>query len=88
MTIKEFIDQGYSIVAHESLIETQNIDLDDFARGVSLDECNTVIVDDTPNDDLKTTYDILDPNGDLMGPYDAASVLTTEEAVKEFIEKL
>ena len=88
MTIKEFIDQGYSIVAHEPLIETQNIDLDDFARGVSLDECNTVIVDDTPNDDLKTTYDILDPNGDLMRPYDAVSVLTTEEEVKEFIEKL
>lgn len=87
MELKEFINKGYTINAQVPAVQTQEILLNDLLGGKKLADCEGDVIDTWFNDD-PTTYDIIDPNGDLISPYDSASALTSEEAVKEFIKNL
>lgn len=87
MTIKEFCEQGYGITATETVQETRTINLYDFQNHKPLEDCETRVDEYTPTDD-PIVYDIFDPNGNQITPYEAENGLTSEEAVCEFIENL
>ncbi|PWT35120.1 hypothetical protein DKZ29_08125 [Limosilactobacillus reuteri] len=87
MELQEFINKGYSINAQVPAVQTQEILLNDLLSGEKLDDCKGDVIDTWFNDG-PTTYDIIDPDGDLISPYDSVSALTSEEAVKEFIKNL
>lgn len=87
MTIKEFCEQGYGITATETVQETRTINLYDFQNHKPLEDCETRVDEYTPTGD-PIVYDIFDPNGNQVTSYLAENALTSEEAVREFIENL
>lgn len=88
MPLSEFIKKGYRIYAQEPVIQTEEINLTDLENNVPLDECQADVIDSTSDDTEEIVYDILNPDGDLLSPYDYKKGLTTEQAVRDFIEKL
>lgn len=87
MTIKEFCEQGYGITATETIQEIRTINLYDFQNHKPLDDCETRVDEYTPTGD-PIVYDIFDPNGNQITSHLAENALTSEEAVREFIENL
>lgn len=87
MTIKEFCKQGYSITATETVQETRTINLYDFQNHTPLEDCETR-VDEYTSTGGPIVYDIFDPDGNQLTPYLDENALTSEEAVRKFIENL
>lgn len=87
MTIKEFCKQGYSITATETVQQTRTINLQDFQNHVPLESCDGEVYTSTPTRD-PIIYDIFEPDGNQITPYKAENGLTSEEAVRKFIENL
>ena len=87
MTIKEFCQQGYGITATETIQEIRTINLYDFENHKPLEDCETRIDEYTPTGN-PIVYDIFDPNGNQITSHLAENALTSEEAVREFIENL
>lgn len=87
MTIKEFCEQGYSITATETVQQTRTINLQDFQNHIPLESCDGEVYTSTPTGD-PIIYDVFEPDGNQITPYEAENGLTSEEAVCEFIENL
>lgn len=87
MTIKEFCKQGYSITATETVQQTRTINLQDFQNHIPLESCDGEVYTSTPTGD-PVIYDIFEPDGNQITPYEAENGLTSEEAVREFIKNL
>lgn len=87
MTIKEFCEQGYGITSTETINETCTIKLQDFQNNKPLEDCDTRIDSDDPTGD-PIIYNIYDPDGNQLTSNLAENALTSEEAVRQFIENL
>ena len=84
MELKEFISKGYTINAQVPVVETHEVDLENLEEDVG-DNLGEVI--DTWIDDSKpVSYDILDPDGELISGY--KPTLFDDEDVREFIANL
>ena len=84
MELKEFINKGYTINAQVPVVETHEVDLENLEEDVG-DNLGEVI--DTWIDDSKpVSYDILDPDGELISGY--KPTLFDDEDVREFIANL
>lgn len=87
MTIKEFCERGYSITATETVQQTRTINLQDFQNSVPLESCDGEVYTSTPTGD-PIIYDIFEPDGNQITPYETENGLTSEEAVHNFIKNL
>lgn len=87
MTIKEFCKQGYSITATETVQETRTINLKDFQNHKPLEDCDYRVDEYTPTNN-PIIYDIFEPDGNQITPYETENGLTSEKAVRKFIENL
>lgn len=87
MTIKEFCKQGYSITATETVQEIRTINLKDFQNHKSLEDCDCRVDEYTPTNN-PIIYDIFEPEGNQITPYETENGLTSEKAVHKFIENL
>ncbi|MGE9968933.1 hypothetical protein [Limosilactobacillus reuteri] len=84
MELKEFINKGYTINAQVSVVETHEVDLENLEEDVG-DNLGEVI--DTWIDDREpVSYDILDPDGELISGY--KPTLFDDEDVRAFIANL
>lgn len=84
MELKEFVQKGYTINAQVPVIETHEVDLENLEEDMG-DNLGDVI--DTWMDDSKlVSYDILDPDGELISGY--KPTLFDDEDVREFIANL
>lgn len=84
MELKEFINKGYTINAQVPVVETHEVDLENLEEDVG-DNLGEVI--DTWIDDSKpVSYDILDPDGELISGYEPT--LFDDEDVRAFIANL
>ena len=84
MELKEFISKGYTINAQVPVVETHEVNLDNLEEDMG-DNLGEVI--DTWIDDSKpVSYDILDPDGELISGY--KPTLFDDEDVREFIANL
>lgn len=84
MELKEFISKGYTINAQVTVVETHEVDLENLEEDVG-DNLGEVI--DTWIDDSKlVSYDILDPDGELISGY--KPTLFDDEDVRAFIANL
>ena len=84
MELKEFISKGYTINAQVPVVETHEVDLENLEEDVG-DNLGEVI--DTWIDDSKpVSYDILDPDGELISGY--KPTLFEDEDVRAFIANL
>ena len=84
MELKEFISKGYTINAQVPVVETHEVDLENLEEDVG-DNLGEVI--DTWIDDSKlVSYDILDPDGELISGY--KPTLFDDEDVRAFIANL
>ncbi len=84
MELKEFINKGYTINAQVPVVETHEVDLENLEEDVG-DNLGDVI--DTWIDDSKpVSYDILDPDGELISGY--KPTLFDDEDVRAFIANL
>ena len=84
MELKEFISKGYTINAQVPVVETHEVDLENLEEDVG-DKLGEVI--DTWIDDSKpVSYDILDPDGELISGY--KPTLFDDEDVRAFIANL
>ena len=84
MELKEFISKGYTINAQVPVVETHEVDLENLEEDVG-DNLGEVI--DTWIDDSKpVSYDILDPDGELISGY--KPTLFYDEDVRAFIANL
>lgn len=84
MELKEFISKGYTINAQVPVFETHEVDLENLEEDVG-DNLGEVI--DTWIDDSKlVSYDILDPDGELISGY--KPTLFDDEDVRAFIANL
>ena len=84
MTLEEFNDQGYRILAQEPVYETHDVNL---KPDQTLEKCTyDEIIDRYYSDKLQTYYDVLDPSGDLISPCHP-TLFTTEDVLK-FIHNL
>ena len=67
MELKEFVQKGYTINAQVPVVETHEVNLDNLEEDMG-DNLGEVI--DTWIDDSKpVSYDILDPDGELISGY-------------------
>lgn len=87
MTIKEFCEQGYSITATETVQQTRTINLQDFQNHIPLESCDGEVYTSTPTGD-PIIYDVFEPDGNQITPYETKNGLTSEEAVRQFIKNL
>lgn len=84
MELKEFISKGYTINAQVPVVETHEVDLENLEEDVG-DNLGEVI--DTWIDDREpVSYDILDPDGELISGY--KPTLFDDEDVRAFIANL
>ena len=84
MELKEFISKGYTINAQVPVVETHEVDLENLEEDVG-DNLGEVI--DTWIDDREpVSYDILDPDGELISGY--KPTLFDDEDVRAFIGNL
>mgnify|MGYP005795903373 FL=1 len=84
MELKEFVQKGYTINAQVPVVETHEVNLDNLEEDMG-DNLGEVI--DTWIDDSKpVSYDILDPDGELISGY--KPTLFSDEEVREFIGNL
>ncbi|MCC4388289.1 hypothetical protein [Limosilactobacillus reuteri] len=84
MELKEFISKGYTINAQVTVVETHEVDLENLEEDVG-DNLGEVI--DTWIDDREpVSYDILDPDGELISGY--KPTLFDDEDVRAFIANL
>ncbi|MGV3203966.1 hypothetical protein [Limosilactobacillus reuteri] len=84
MELKEFINKGYTINAQVTVVETHEVDLENLEEDVG-DNLGEVI--DTWIDDREpVSYDILDPDGELISGY--KPTLFDDEDVRAFIANL
>ena len=84
MELKEFVQKGYTINAQVTVVETRKVDLENLEENVG-DNLGEVI--DTWIDDSKpVSYDILDPDGELISGY--KPTLFDDEDVRAFIANL
>ncbi|MDY2688828.1 hypothetical protein ACQRDV_01225 [Limosilactobacillus reuteri] len=84
MELKEFVQKGYTINAQVPVVETHEVNLDNLEEDMG-DNLGEVI--DTWIDDSKpVSYDILDPDGELISGY--KPTLFDDEDVREFIANL
>ena len=84
MELKEFINKGYTINAQVPVVETHEVNLENLEEDMG-DNLGEVI--DTWIDDSKpVSYDILDPDGELISGY--KPTLFSDEDVRAFIANL
>ena len=84
MELKEFVQKGYTINAQVPVVETHEVDLENLEGDVG-DNLGEVI--DTWIDDSEpVSYDILDPDGELISGY--KPTLFDDEDVRAFIASL
>lgn len=84
MELKEFVQKGYTINAQVPVVETHEVDLENLEEDMG-DNLGDVI--DTWIDDSRlVSYDILDPDGELISGY--KPTLFDDEDVREFIANL
>ena len=84
MELKEFVKKGYTINAQVPVVETHEVNLDNLEEDMG-DNLGEVI--DTWIDDSKpVSYDILDPDGELISGY--KPTLFDDEDVRAFIANL
>ena len=84
MELKEFVQKGYTINAQVPVVETHEVNLDNLEEDM-WDNLGEVI--DTWIDDSKpVSYDILDPDGELISGY--KPTLFDDEDVRAFIANL
>ena len=84
MELKEFVQKGYTINAQVPVVETHEVNIDNLEEDMG-DNLGEVI--DTWIDDSKpVSYDILDPDGELISGY--KPTLFDAEDVREFIANL
>lgn len=84
MKLKEFVQKGYTINAQVPVVETHEVNLDNLEEDMG-DNLGEVI--DTWIDDSKpVSYDILDPDGELISGY--KPTLFDDEDVRAFIANL
>lgn len=84
MELKEFVQKGYTINAQVTVVETHEVDLENLEEDVG-DNLGEVI--DTWIDDREpVSYDILDPDGELISGY--KPTLFDDEDVRAFIANL
>ena len=84
MELKEFVQKGYTINAQVTVVETHEVNLDNLEEDMG-DNLGEVI--DTWIDDSKpVSYDILDPDGELISGY--KPTLFDDEDVRAFIANL
>lgn len=84
MELKEFINKGYTINAQVPVVETHEVNLENLEEDMG-DNLGEVI--DTWIDDSKpVSYDILDPDGELISGY--KPTLFDDEDVRAFIANL
>ena len=84
MELKEFVQKGYTINAQVPVVETHEVDLENLEEDVG-DNLGEVI--DTWIDDREpVSYDILDPDGELISGY--KPTLFDDEDVRAFIANL
>ena len=84
MELKEFVQKGYTINAQVPVVETHEVNLDNLEEDMG-DNLGEVI--DTWIDDSKpVSYDILDPDGELISGY--KPTLFDDEDVRAFIDNL
>ena len=84
MELKEFISKGYTINAQVPVVETHEVNLDNLEEDMG-DNLGEVI--DTWIDDREpVSYDILDPDGELISGY--KPTLFDDEDVRAFIANL
>lgn len=84
MELKEFVQKGYTINAQVPVVETHEVNLDNLEEDMG-DNLGEVI--DTWIDDREpVSYDILDPDGELISGY--KPTLFDDEDVRAFIANL
>ena len=84
MELMEFINKGYTINAQVTVVETHEVNLDNLEEDMG-DNLGEVI--DTWIDDREpVSYDILDPDGELISGY--KPTLFDDEDVRAFIANL
>lgn len=84
MELKEFVQKGYTINAQVPVVETHEVNLENLEEDMG-DNLGEVI--DTWIDDSKpVSYDILDPDGELISGY--KPTLFDDEDVRAFIANL
>ena len=84
MELKEFVQKGYTINAQVPVVETYEVNLENLEEDMG-DNLGEVI--DTWIDDSKpVSYDILDPDGELISGY--KPTLFDDEDVRAFIANL
>ena len=84
MELKEFVQKGYTINAQVPVVETHEVNLDNLEEDMG-DNLGEVI--DTWIDDSKpVSYDILDPDGELISGY--KPTLFDDEDIRAFIANL
>ena len=84
MEVKEFVQKGYTINAQVTVVETHEVNLDNLEEDMG-DNLGEVI--DTWIDDREpVSYDILDPDGELISGY--KPTLFDDEDVRAFIANL
>ena len=86
MELKEFINKGYTINAQVPTVQTQEILLNDLLGGEKLDDCEGDVIDTWIDDSKPVSYDILDPDGELISGY--KPTLFDDEDVRAFIANL
>ena len=87
MELKEFVKKGYTINAQVPVFETREVDLESLGDlkedvGDNLGD----VVDTWIDDSRLTSYDIIDPDGELISGY--KPTLFNDEEVREFIANL
>ena len=88
MTLQEFINQGYKIQAQVPVYQTHRINLKQLANGTDISNCEEEVIDTYYNNDIGTFYDILDPDGNLISPYDHNAALRFTQDILDFIYKI
>lgn len=84
MTLEEFNDRGYRILAQQPVYETHPVNL---KPNKTLKDCTyDEVIDRYSSNEQKTYYDILDSSGDLISPH--RPTLFTTEDVLDFIHNL
>ena len=87
MELKEFVKKGYTINAQVPVVETHEVDLESLEDlkediGDNLGE----VVDTWIDDSKPVSYDIIDPDGELISGY--KPTLFDDEDVRAFIANL
>ena len=86
MELKEFINKGYTINAQVPVFETHGVDLANLEKGEDVGDNLGEVIDTWIDDSKLVSYDILDPDGELISGY--KPTLFDDEDVRAFIANL